>query len=152
MSYDPTKHDRRSIRLPTWDYRWPGAYFVTVCTHGRASIFGAVRDGRMHRNPFGRIVAEEWDRTGHRDNVVLDAFVVMPDHVHGVLHITADTDSTPRRVTARRDPTCSDRQFGQPKSGSLPTIVGAFKSAVTKRINRLRKMHGASVWQRNFTP
>jgi putative transposase len=150
MSYDPNKHHRRSIRLPSWDYRWPGTYFVTVCTHRRTPLFGDVVDGRMRVSAFGRVVVEEWYRTEQmRANVALDAFVVMPDHIHGIVIITeASTDA--RRVTARRDPTRSNRQFGHPQPGSLPTIVGAFKSAATKRINRMRGTPGAPVWQRNY--
>jgi REP element-mobilizing transposase RayT len=157
MPYDPDKHDRQSIRLPGWDYRCPAAYFVTVCTHDRVCIFGEVIDGRMALNTYGRIVVEEWRRTEQiRDRVVLDAFMVMPNHVHGVIVITADgrasTDdvTTNRRGTGHRAPTGNERRFGQPRSGSLSTIVGAFKSAVTRRINRLRDTPGDPVWQRNF--
>jgi REP element-mobilizing transposase RayT len=160
MPYDPEKHDRRSIRLPDHDYGQPGAYFITLCTHGRTYLFGDVVDGRMRLNAFGRIVAEEWHRTERiRDNVALDAFVVMPNHVHGVVVITGDADdsdgtggsnSNRRRDTARRAPTGAIRRFGKPRPGSLPTIVGALKSAATRRINRWRGTPGEPVWQRNY--
>lgn len=80
----------------------------------------------------------------------MDALVVMPDHAHGIIPITADDDSTPCSTTARRNPIRSDQQFGRPTSGSVPDSVGAFKSAVTKRSNRLRKTPGAAVWQRSY--
>ena len=84
MPYDPDHHDRQSTRLPGWDYRQPAAYFVTVCTHNRACLFGEVVDGWMALNTCGRIVAEEWRRTERvRDNVVLDAFVVMQNRPRG---------------------------------------------------------------------
>lgn len=91
MPYDPKKHNRQSLCLPQWDYRRPGAYFVTVCTHNRMHLFGEVVDGNMVLNPHGRIVVEEWRHTEQvRDNVMLDAFVVMPNHVHGIICITAN--------------------------------------------------------------
>jgi len=80
MPYDPERHDRRSIRLPEYDYSQPGAYFVTICTHKRMCLFGQVIGGGMQLNAYGRIVAEEWHRTERiRDHVALDAFVVMPN-------------------------------------------------------------------------
>ena len=93
MPYDPDRHDRQSIRLPGWDYRQPAAYFVTICSRDRACLFGEVTGAGWHLNACGRIVVEEWRRTERvRDNVVLDAFVVMPNHVHGIIGITADPD------------------------------------------------------------
>jgi len=160
MPYDPEKHDRRSIRLPNHDYGRPGAYFVTICIHNRVCLFGDVVQGQMRLNPFGRIVRDEWHRIERvRDNVTLDAFVVMPNHVHGVIVITGDADDSDGtgggnsdrcRDMARRVPTGPTRRFGKPRPGSLPTIVGAFKSAATRRINRRRNTPGASVWQRNY--
>ena len=159
MPYDPEKHDRRSIRLPSYDYGQPGAYFVTVCTHDRACLFGDVIDGCMALNAHGRIARDEWRRTERlRDNVALDAFVVMPNHVHGIVVITGDADgsgdtdgggSTRRRDTARRVPTTgTGRRFGQPRPGTLPTIVGAFKSAATRRIQRYIRQNPAR-WRRD---
>lgn len=154
MTYDPEKHNRRSIRLDGYDYGRPGAYFVTICTYKRVCLFGEVVEGRMWLNEYGRIILGEWRRTERaRDNVALDTFVIMPNHVHGIIVITPNPDgggSTRGRGTARRAPTGTNRQFGQPRSGSLPTIVGAFKSAATRRINRLRDTPGEPVWQRNY--
>ena len=86
MRYDPEKHHRRSIRLPDYDYRRPGAYFVTVCAHAGQCLFGVVTAEQVKLSDYGRIVTEEWHRTeALRDNVRLDAFVVMPNHVHGII-------------------------------------------------------------------
>ena len=63
MPYDPDHHDRQSLRLPGWDYRQPAAYFVTICTHNRACLFGEIVRGRMYLNEYGRIVADEWHRS-----------------------------------------------------------------------------------------
>jgi len=89
MAYDPDRHDRQSIRLPEYDYRLPGAYFVTTCTADRRCLFGTVENGRMRLNDYGRVAAEEWQRTESvRDRVVVDTFIVMPNHTHGVIVIT----------------------------------------------------------------
>ena len=149
--YDPDRHHRRSIRLPGYDYTQPGAYFVTICTHQQEPLFGNVVNGAMVLNEYGQIVEEEWRNTTQlRPYVTLDAHVVMPNHFHGIIWIACDNTGrgTARRGTTRRAPTAE--QFGKPVAGSLPTIVRAFKSAVTKRINELRGTPGAPVWQRNY--
>ena len=136
-------HRRRSIRLKGYDYTQPGAYFVTICTHGRAMLFGRVVDGEMALNAYGEIVREEWFRTAQvRPYVELfpDEFVVMPNHIHGIVWIVGAT----RRVA----PT-NGHPHG-PVPGSLGAIIGQFKSIVTKRINALRGTPGAPVWQRNY--
>jgi putative transposase len=92
MAYDPEKHHRRSIRLKGYDYTQPGAYFITICTHGRECLFGEIIDGEMHLNEAGQIVVQTWqDLPNHVPNVQLDAFVVMPNHVHGIIIITDRT-------------------------------------------------------------
>ena len=135
MRYDPDKHHRRSIRLKGYDYSQIGAYFITICTQNRECLFGKIVDGKMVLNPFGRIVADEWTKTALiRDEIKLDEWVVMPNHFHGIVVVTNC------RGTARRAPTVE--RFGKPVSGSIPTIVRSFKSAVTKRINELRQTPG----------
>jgi REP element-mobilizing transposase RayT len=77
---------RPSIRLRGYDYSQAGAYFLTICTQDRACLFGEVVEGGVALNAFGRIVAEEWSRTGVlRQDVQVDEFIVMPNHVHGIL-------------------------------------------------------------------
>jgi REP element-mobilizing transposase RayT len=88
MKHNPEMRRRRSIRLRGYDYARPGSYFVTVCTHRRESLFGEVIDGQMRRNALGDIVHAEWYATERvRPEVRLDAFVVMPNHLHGILEI-----------------------------------------------------------------
>lgn len=90
MTCDPTTHHRRSIRLPTYDYAQPGAYFVTLVTHARECLFGEVNDGEIRLNVLGQVVAQEWRRTTEvRREVVLDVFVVMPNHVHVIVFVGA---------------------------------------------------------------
>ena len=140
--YNPDIHRRRSRRLKRYDYSHAGAYFITVCTRNRECMFGDIADGEMRLNDAGRIVTEEWMKSADiRNDIELDAFVVMPNHVHGIVVIGC-------RGTARRAPTCE--RFGQPTVGSIPTIVRAFKSACTKRINDMRNARGTPFWQRNY--
>jgi len=149
MPYDPGKHHRRSIRLPTWDYRWPGAYFVTACTHQRVPLFGRVVDGRMRLSAFGRVVAEEWHRTPTiRPELAMDAFIVMPDHIHGIVAITESSVGAQGAAPLRHRKTADGRPKRQPRS--LGAFISGFKSAVTKRINRTRGTPGSPVWQRNY--
>jgi len=142
IEIDPILRRRRSRRLKGYDYSQSGAYFITICTHNRECTFGHILDGEMGLNDAGRIVAEEWMKSADiRNEIELDAFVVMPNHVHGIIVIDC-------RGTARRAPTYE--RFGKPAAGSIPTIVRAFKSACTKRINELRGAPGAKLWQRNY--
>ena len=155
-------HHRRSIRLQGYDYTQPGAYFVTICTHGREMLFGQVVDGEMMLNDYGEIVREEWFRTAQvRPYVALfeDEFVVMPNHIHGIVWIVETDDpvgATQRAVGAQRRcaPTTNVRPRGATPNNvpprSLGAIVRGFKSAVTRRINARRGTPGARVWQRNY--
>ena len=89
MTFDPEKHHRRSIRLKGYDYAQAGAYFVTICTQHRACLFGEVVNGQMQLNDAGRFVEQCWlDIPHHFPHVELEAFVVMPNHVHGIIVIT----------------------------------------------------------------
>lgn len=128
-----------SARLPGWDYTRPGWYFVTTCTRNRAPVLADVVDGRVHLSAIGRIVAEEWRRTEVvRPNVILDAWVVMPDHLHGVIRITHRLPSTRRPF----------QRSSRLQAGSIGAIVGQFKSACTKRIRAAG--HPAFGWQPRF--
>lgn len=148
MVNDANNHRRRSIRLPGYDYTQAGAYFVTLCTHNRQCLFGDIVDGTMRLNELGKIVADQWLQTAViRRGIILDAWVVMPNHFHGIVMIT-EADVGLRRGTARRAPTAE--HFSMPVAGSLPTIVRSFKSAATKYINQWRQTPGAPVWQRNY--
>lgn len=139
---NPYLHHRRSVRLKGHDYAQPGAYFVTMCTRDRECLFGEIVDGEMRLNEYGMAVRDEWLRTAElRENVELDAFVIMPNHLHGIVMITQG------RGTACRAPT---EAFGKPVADSVPTIVRAFKSASTKHINQIRNTPGTPVWQRNY--
>lgn len=148
----------RSRRTDSHDYRG-GAYFITTNTKDRVPLFGTVERGRMYLTDLGKIVAEEWNRTEELwDEVSLGAFIVMPDHVHGLLWIRhSETESEREENPGKggreaRLATSSKLPPGleKPKSGTLSTIVGAFKSAVTRRINEKRETPGETIWQSSF--
>ena len=142
--YDQEKHYRRSIRLKEYDYSQTGAYFVTVCVQDRKFLFGDIIDGTMQLNKYGQTAMECWGKIPrHFMDVTSDVFVVMPNHLHGIVVIVNDG-----RGMACHAPT--NRYFGKPIPNSLSTIIGSFKSAVTKYINLSRNTSGAIVWQRNY--
>ena len=134
---------RRSIRLAGHDYRDPGAYFITICTYRRALLFGTVTNDRAVLTPAGNIIEICWRAiSDHFGWIVVDAFVVMPNHIHGILR-----QSGIRRGTACRAPTGG---FGRPVPGSIPTVVRSFKSAATRAVNLSRGTPGFTFWQRGF--
>ncbi|MFO7322215.1 MAG: transposase, partial [Chloroflexota bacterium] len=95
----PAPPRRRSIRLRDYDYTRNGAYFVTICAYERWPLFGDIVDGEMRLNAWGEIVQGEWAQTAIvRPNIELDAFVVMPNHIHGIIVITDNTVGATRRV------------------------------------------------------
>ncbi|GHT91575.1 hypothetical protein FACS1894116_00350 [Betaproteobacteria bacterium] len=128
------RHRRRSIRLQNYDYAQAGAYFVTLCVHDRACRFGNLVNGEMQRSEAGQIVAATWDWLALQYSPVeLDAWVMMPNHVHGIIVIG---DHLKSECIAKRKP--------------LSGLVGAFKTVSTKRINELRQTPGEKLWQRNY--
>ncbi len=91
MTDHPDKHCRRSLRLSGYDYAQNGAYFVTVCTRNRESLFGEIEDGNMFINSYGQIVSDVWSHLpDHYFHVQSDQFVVMPNHIHGIIVLNRD--------------------------------------------------------------
>jgi putative transposase len=145
------KPARRSPRLQGYDYAQSGAYFITICTRQREYLFGEIVTGEMRLNPLGAIVEAEWIQTGvARPYLILDEFVVMPNHFHAILFITDDPVGGRRASPLQTNVPNQPYTPNKPVSGSLPTIIGAFKSAVTKRINQHRDTPNAPVWQRSY--
>jgi REP element-mobilizing transposase RayT len=106
-------------------------------------LFGEISQEEMHLNDIGKIIREEWLKTQKmRPGIKIDEFVVMPNHLHGIIMVNDG------RGTLQRAPT--KEQFGKPTSNSIPTIVRLFKSVTTKRINEFRMKPGSPVWQRNY--
>ncbi|HOG79295.1 MAG TPA: hypothetical protein PK454_06025 [Anaerolineaceae bacterium] len=167
--------NRRSPRAPGYDYTQPGAYFVTLLTWQRAPILGEVLDKCVHLSPIGRLVHTEWRRLALRFKfVALDEFVIMPDHVHGILWLQAPGEAQPHQpqlsmaclaLTGSVAPSDCKGEARQPDANShhtglarprgapahsLGAIVGAFKSSVTLRANLMQNASRSSVWQRNY--
>ena len=146
MTCDQTLHNRHSIRLKGYNYSLGGAYFVTICSDNRKCLFGEIIDGAMRLNHAGELVAEEWIKTAAiRHEIELDEWVVMPNHVHGILVITDGSGTGDRRCGGDRPVAPTG-----PQPRSIGAVMAGFKSAVTRRINELRQMPGAKIWQRNY--
>ncbi len=145
MSLGNTNH-RRSIRLSNYDYASRGVYFVTICTHDRQKLFGYIADGVMRINDIGGIVCQEWLRSEHiRCEIQMDEWVVMPNHMHGIVIINNNTVGA-----TGRSPLHDSHQPRGPAKRSLGSLIAGFKSVATKRINELRGLPGVPVWQRNY--
>jgi putative transposase len=168
MRFDPDRHHRRSIRLQHYDYTLPGAYYVTVCAVQKQLLFGEIKTAEMHLNRAGQIVLEEWLRTPElRPNVELDAFVIMPNHIHVIFLImdlvrTRRAISSQPAVSSHSPPSISTsnpisstraspdfdvplRKFGSGIANSVHSIMGSFKSSATRQVNRAMGTEG-SIW------
>ena len=154
-------NNRKQIRLKNYDYSVNGAYFVTICTYEKKCIFGYVKDEKMHLSGYGIIANEEIENTikiRQKYGVKINKYVVMPNHVHMIIELAKESDEsdvgTRRAVSAEKH-----NVFSKPVPQSISTIVGAYKSAVTRRIN-LMEGHGTPcpyeksdihrIWQSRF--
>jgi putative transposase len=139
MTFDSRRDRRRSIRLEGFDYSRPDAYFVTICAHRRMCRFGEIEECEMRLSEAGAIARESWENLpAHYPHVILDAFVVMPNHIHGIIVLTDDV------AGAGLKPAPAATRHG------LPEVVRAFKTFSARRINENRGVRAAPVWQRNY--
>lgn len=161
------KYRIESARAPWWDYSRAGTYFITICTKNREHYFGEIEDGKMVLSPTGVIVNLLWyEIPYHFQNVELDEFVVMPNHIHGILILngndlennnnveTGQVVETGHALSLRGE---TDRdlinnpnyhpRFRNPGKNTVSSIIGGYKSAVTKHANRLGLKNG---WQPRF--
>ncbi len=167
-------HNRRSIRLKGYDYTKSGAYFITICTHNRENLFGEIKNGEMIINEFGRIVNYTWfDLIHHVSHIELGEFVIMPNHIHGIIQTIDDIDfigvgagsePTPTTLSYQKtdsvdEPTPSMNHeidsvdkpaHANKKRHGLPEIVRQFKTFSARKINVIRNTTGFAVWQRNY--
>jgi REP-associated tyrosine transposase len=154
FKFDPQKHHRRSIRLPNYDYSQSGAYYITIVTWHRKCLFGDVVDREMVFSKFGLVAKQQWENLPNRfPNITLGAFVIMPNHMHGIIVImagrgTAGDLNNHDDELSRRAPT--HEKYQKPVKGSIPTIVRSYKSSVSYRINLMRGTQDIPVWQRNY--
>lgn len=141
--YDPKIHHRRSIRLQEFDYSQAGMYFITICSANHKNVFGNIINDEMILNDWGRAASEEWKRTAQmRPTVELDEFVIMPNHLHGIIILLEiECKNEPQHQSPTHE------KYGKPTSNSIPTIVRGYKAAVTRRINILRENTDGAIWQ-----
>ena len=136
-------HQRRSIRLKGYDYSQAGAYFITICTYNRQHGLGEIVNGEMQLNEFGHIVQSTWqDLVNHIAGIELGEFVIMPNHIHGIITIVG-AGSEPA-------PTGAELTIAKPKQTPLSEIVRQLKTFSARRINLARNTPGEPVWQRNY--
>jgi REP element-mobilizing transposase RayT len=137
-NYNPNIHHRRSMRLKGYDYARAGLYFITICCQNRIHRFGHVENGNMVLNEFGQIAHDEWLKLPQRfPNFSLDVFQIMPDHMHGIIALSAATAAGATLAVA---PTISD-------------IVGSYKSIVANECLKIYKSKNeimGKLWQRNY--
>lgn len=163
FKFDPQKHHRRSIRLKGYDYSQSGAYYVTIVAWHRECLFGEVANGEMRLNKAGEIVQWEWLEIPKRLHyIVLGAFIVMPNHFHGILFFLEEAGATRQRLTRPRlgkvslpDVTTEGIDGSPlpprgPKPVSLGAVMAQFKSRVTKRLWKNPSLKGTPIWQRNY--
>ena len=162
MTRSSSMHRRYSLRLKSYDYAMAGAYFVTICAQDRVCLFGDVVAGAMCLNEAGQMVAALWNDIATRfSGVEIDQFVVMPNHLHGILVLpdagaTTTTATTMRATT--RVATTDSLIVGEPLVGAdarLGDVVGAFKSIATVGYISGVKTKGwpefrGRLWQRNY--
>ncbi len=149
---------RQSIRLQEYDYAQPGAYFVTVVSNQRKNIFGEIVNGEMQLNQLGKIIKNTWNEIPlHFRNTSCEIFVIMPNHIHGIINIIEDgpvgathespLPFSPIPKSPKPEPPHKSTTL---KPGTLGAIVGLFKSTTSKRIHQSGLMNDQKIWQRNY--
>ena len=142
-------HHRRSIRLKEYDYSMPGAYFLTMVTYQRKLLFGNINGEKVLLNKVGKIVERHWKNTENiRPNISLDEFIIMPNHVHGIIFISEIAKEAPntRRGVLPYAPVNKIRSPSQ----TIGSIIRGLKGTTAKQINIMRGTRGQPVWQRNY--
>jgi REP element-mobilizing transposase RayT len=177
MSHNSSIHQRHGIRLKGYDYSQNGWYFITICCHGKICRFGRIENGRMVLNEYGKIAYDEWLKTSNmRPNIQLDEFIVMPNHIHGIIGITdnvgdgndgndGDGNGNDDRRGVLHTP-CDHISVSNGSSGgnegntgvcntplrspsnTIGAIIRGYKSAVTKQMHELGFCD--AIWQRNY--
>jgi REP element-mobilizing transposase RayT len=149
MKYDPQKHHRRSIRLKGYDYSQIGAYFVTMVTKNRVHSLGVVADDLVRLSEVGLKAETFWvEIPNHFPNVELDDYVVMPNHLHGILVITSTVGVEYIQPLPEPESRPRHHEYQHVLPGSIGSVIRSYKSAVT----RWAKNNGAPEfqWQRDY--
>ncbi|MFV0388840.1 MAG: transposase [Pyrinomonadaceae bacterium] len=145
MIYNPQKHHRKSIRLKGYDYSRAGLYFITICCQDRAHLFGHIENGQMILNKFGEIAFSEWAKTTQiRTNCQLHEFIIMPNHIHGIIEIIFQKEEEKNEIGAFKSP-----------SQTIGSIIRGFKIATIKRIKDFiqdKDINNYSTGESQFAP
>ncbi|MBP8944301.1 MAG: hypothetical protein KBG25_00115 [Paludibacteraceae bacterium] len=138
MTTFQNKYRIESIRLPGYDYSRPGAYFVTIVTYQRQCLFGNIFNGEMMLNECGEIVKNWWQEIpNHYSNVQLDEWVIMPNHIHGIIIINENNDVNVEAIHELPLQQQNTREIR--RKMLLPKIIGYFKMNAAKQINKLQQ-------------
>ncbi len=151
MSSTNQKQKRRTVRLKNYDYSQNGFYFITICTWEHKCILGRIENSRMILSGSGITAKEEWLKTEIlRNNVGLKEFIIMPNHMHGIIELSNVNDinrsGTARRAQLIHDAGSKKENFGSPTKNSIPTMIRSYKSAVTKQIREQAENPDLKVW------
>ncbi|MBN2682266.1 MAG: transposase [Bacteroidales bacterium] len=152
------KYRIESCRLQNWNYGWNGQYFITICTKNREHYFGEIIEGKMQLSNIGVIANILWyEIKNHAKKIKIDEFVVMPNHIHGIITIENDDlmDNVvveTRHALSLQQPQPQSQSIGQQRfqnqgKNTISSIIGGYKSAVTKHVNRLGYIFA---WQPKF--
>jgi len=163
MKFEQNQHHRRSIRLKGYDYTTPGGYFITLVTQGRVCLFGDIVKDEMQYSEKGQIACECWRAIpDHFSTVELGVFMVMPNHVHGIIILHEELAPAYENRSAISSPNVgathwvaptNGRKYviptNGPQRGSIGAIIGAYKMSVTRKI--VQRYGGVpNIWQRNY--
>ncbi|MCU0436793.1 MAG: hypothetical protein MUC49_02700 [Raineya sp.] len=140
MKFNQELHHRRSVRLKNYDYSQEGIYFITICTHNKECLLGEIENSNMYLNKFGEVVKNCWlEIPKHYPNTILDEFVIMPNHIHGIIEIA---------VGANDYSTLSQTNTFKSPSKTIGAMIRGFKIGVTKWFRQNTDIY--TVWQRNY--
>jgi putative transposase len=160
MTYNPQKHHRQSIRLRNYDYTSSGVYFITICTQDPQDTLSIIQDNTTQPTETGQIIQNTWNDLSNRYNIQTDEFIIMPDHIHGIIIINPNTVTPPNTTqnvgALLAAPNATDERQGAasstptPKHASLAEIVRGFKSISAIVVNKSLGRSGVPFWQRNY--
>jgi len=137
---------KNSLRLTGWDYSQPAYYFITICVNDKSNVLGTIINHKIHLSSIGHIIKKCWkELPDHYAGCALDAFIIMPDHVHGIIIIKerAENSSIYNSVQAGFKPAPTG-------SHSLSEITRGFKTFSARQINRFQRTPKIPFWQRNY--
>ncbi|MDR3196736.1 MAG: hypothetical protein LBU34_02605 [Planctomycetaceae bacterium] len=151
MTYDSAIHHRRSIRLKGYNYSLRGLYFITICCQDNVCCFGKIENDKMILNNTGKITNQCWlEIPRHFLNVELHEYVVMPNHIHGIIELVGTKNFSLKIISSElgvNNDNVGAKNFSPLRphgtSRTIGSIIRGFKIGVTKQL-------GASIWQRNY--